>query len=401
MKSKIIAKMYMKGVFHLKPAITLMLLIPIACSPAENDTYTVEEIGGVKYVHNHSAVWGDEPGVQLEFVQRIGVMEGEDSNYMLFNPNNVVVDEIGDIYVLDSGNYRIQVYTSEGIYKRTIGSYGQGPGEMSHWPHAFDIYNSILYLAHNNRLIHKFSTDGKDLGTVISPEIYIPYIRVLSSGNILTKSWLGYFGISSYEPEEICLFSVFSPEDGQLLRKIGDPIRFESAHETRTVNGISAEIGRDDNIYAVFELRNRLDRYSAEGELIFSSDRPLNYDVLEKPEWIDTRGRKVPRVPGFTTVSKGIAIDNRDRIWVLTANRILTDDELTRMRASMDRAGGNPEDSKNIYDFHIFDPEGVFLGPIPLPVSWLECKMRIFGDRLFLIEREYETCVHEYRIIDK
>ncbi|MFC1564392.1 6-bladed beta-propeller [candidate division KSB1 bacterium] len=377
-----------------------ILTIMFACSPVHDATYTIEEIEGIKYVHNHKTAWGEEPRVELEFVQKIGVLEGDDSNYMLFNPNNVVVDEKGDIYILDSGNYRIQVYSPGGKYKRTIGRYGQGPGEMPHWPHAFDIFNNILYVAHNNGLVHKFTTDGRDLGIVISPEIYLLFLRHFNSGDILTRSNLGYFGVTSYEPDEICLLSVFSPEDGSIVRKIGDPIRFENAHETRTVNSVFAEIDKYDNIYTVFECRNRLDKYSSGGDLIFSSDRPLNYEVLEHPEWVETGGKLSP-VPRFTAVSKGIAIDQKDRIWVMTANRTFTHEEWKRMRAVTDRAAENPGDQKNIYDFHIFNTDGVFLGSLPMPVNWLECKMRIFGDRLFLIEREYETCVHEYRIIDR
>ncbi|MCP4726931.1 MAG: hypothetical protein GY863_17960 [bacterium] len=383
----------------LRISITVILFSLIACSPAKDDTYTVEEIDGIRYVHNHAAVWGDEPAIELEFVQKIGILEGDDSNYMLYNPNNVAVDESGDIYICDSGNYRIQVYSSDGTYKRTIGRYGQGPGEMPHWPHAFDINGNILYVAHNNSMVHKFTTDGNDLGKVKSPEIYLSSIRSFSNGDLIARSFLGFFGITSYEPDEICLLSVFSSGDGSVLRKIGDPIRFENAHETREVNNVFPEIDREDNIYAAFESSNRLDKYTKDGKLIFSADRPLNYEVLEKAEWFDSTG-KMARRPRFTRVSSGISIDSKERIWILTVTRQYTEGERQRMMASFDRAGSAPADQKNIYDFHVFDKDGIFLGSIPLPVSWLECKLRIFGDRLFLIEREQESCVHEYRIID-
>jgi hypothetical protein len=193
--------------------------------------------------------------------------------------------------------------------------------------------------------------------------------------------------------------SVFSPEDGRLLRKIGKPYCFEDAHETRTVNSVFAEVGEGDNIYVAFEFRNRIDKYTAGGDLLFSFDRPVNYEVLERAEWIEDTRRRISNSPRFTTVSKGIAIDNKERIWVMTANRSFTQEEWQRMSAAMDRSGENPEDQKNIYDFHIFNTDGIFLGSIPFPVNWLECKFRIFGDRLFLIEQESETCVHEYRIV--
>ena len=45
-------------------------------------------------------------------------------------PNSVACDSTGNVYVTDSKNHRIQVFTAMGEFLRMFGSYGQGRGEL-------------------------------------------------------------------------------------------------------------------------------------------------------------------------------------------------------------------------------------------------------------------------------
>lgn len=47
-----------------------------------------------------------------------------------YRARDVDADAAGNIYVLDAGNYRVQVYDAEGGYVRTLGRRGQGPAEL-------------------------------------------------------------------------------------------------------------------------------------------------------------------------------------------------------------------------------------------------------------------------------
>jgi len=115
----------------------LCSLFLLTCGTEEIATLD-DIIDPAKRVHNTSAKWGDEPKVSLEFVQKIGEFEVTDENYMLWKPSDVVLDRDGNIYILDSGNYRIQKFTPEGEYLATIGSQGQGPGGFM-MPSSMDI----------------------------------------------------------------------------------------------------------------------------------------------------------------------------------------------------------------------------------------------------------------------
>jgi len=50
----------------------------------------------------------------------------------------VDADANGNIYVLDDGNQRVQVFDSKGVYLRTVGGPGQGPGEFQ-LPHKLSV----------------------------------------------------------------------------------------------------------------------------------------------------------------------------------------------------------------------------------------------------------------------
>jgi len=52
---------------------TIVLIFIVFCSG--ESTYTVEVKDGVRYVHNHEPLWGDDVRVGLEFVRQIGIQD--------------------------------------------------------------------------------------------------------------------------------------------------------------------------------------------------------------------------------------------------------------------------------------------------------------------------------------
>ena len=49
----------------------------------------------------------------------------------LFSPTNVAIDHQNNIYVSDTGAYRVQKYAADGSYLMTIGSHGDSPGQFA------------------------------------------------------------------------------------------------------------------------------------------------------------------------------------------------------------------------------------------------------------------------------
>src|SRR5690349_17041858 len=53
-------------------------------------------------------------------------------NGQLNNPRGIVLDDKGNLYVVDSGNNRIQEFDINGKFIRTWGSFGSGEGQFNH-----------------------------------------------------------------------------------------------------------------------------------------------------------------------------------------------------------------------------------------------------------------------------
>jgi hypothetical protein len=89
---------------------------------------TIEEEAGVKVIKNpNEPLYGE---IEFELEEDLSIGNEEDENYLFYRLRNIQVDADGNIYVLDSGNNRLQVFNKNGDYLRTIGKKGQGPGEF-------------------------------------------------------------------------------------------------------------------------------------------------------------------------------------------------------------------------------------------------------------------------------
>jgi len=68
--------------------------------------------------------------IKFELEEDLSIGNEDDENYLFYGIRDIQVDTDGNIYVLDSGNHRLQVFDKNGNYLRTIGKKGRGPGEF-------------------------------------------------------------------------------------------------------------------------------------------------------------------------------------------------------------------------------------------------------------------------------
>lgn len=92
------------------------------------------------------------------FVSKIG---GSDINGVLHEPDGIAVDSLGNIYVVDASNVRVQKFDSSGNFLAKWGSYGTGNGEF-HTPTgiAIDASNNVYVSDSGNNTIQKFTSTG-------------------------------------------------------------------------------------------------------------------------------------------------------------------------------------------------------------------------------------------------
>jgi hypothetical protein len=189
---------------------SLILILPIIlfclCSKSGQWKGNITEENGVVVVHNpEEGLWKNSKRMVLEEMFRIGEEEG-DSAYLLAKIWDIAVNQKGDIYICDLKDNCIKVFNSNGIYIRTIGKKGQGPGEL-YLPSEMSLdseSNLYVYDAGNNRIcifncqgifmdsfrynLPKLHRVDKKIERFISPYIFDMHIG--SDHTILLSVWL-------------------------------------------------------------------------------------------------------------------------------------------------------------------------------------------------------------------
>jgi len=98
--------------------------------------------------------WGTQPAFYSEYNP-----DGGDGRF--YYPKDVAVASDGSVYVSDTGNARIQKFTSEGVFVSKWGTRGTGDGELSN-PNGVAVASdgSVYVVDDANSRIQKFTSEG-------------------------------------------------------------------------------------------------------------------------------------------------------------------------------------------------------------------------------------------------
>lgn len=98
-------------------------------------------------------------GFSYQFVMNWGEMGSNDGQ--LWNPAGIAADSSGNIFVADSGNYRVQRFTAQGAYTRRWGSSGSGDYQFrTPLGIAVDSTGNVFVADTGNCRIVKYNGDG-------------------------------------------------------------------------------------------------------------------------------------------------------------------------------------------------------------------------------------------------
>lgn len=379
----------------------------------------VETIDGVHIVHNGKAgKWGKDPKVSLELVRTIGALEAEDDNFAFYFPSDIALDSEGNLYILDSGNHRVQKFSPEGQYITTIGNQGQGPGEFV-YPLSLDVDSKgYLYISDpGNQRVQVLKPDGKDYKTISFAQDPAGILRVAESGLMIMGRGTGFFSFSLpsvEENKELPKIIRVLNSNGVLARDFGKQRDYKDFLINRAGNRFHFTIDKDKNTYVAFDCQNRIEKYSAAGKTLWKADRELNYstDPPKAKSGIKREGRMVSlREPQMNRCSSGIAVDDKGRIWVVALGRQIKEEESVDigMRVARDASGarsmgmsvgGHTDVRKtDMYQLEVYAPDGTLLGKLPL--NQFVDDIRIINNRLFLLDRMRGMQYYEYKIIEK
>ncbi len=395
--------------------VVIIMLFAFSISFAQK----VETIDGVRVVHNEKAgKWGKEAKVSLELVRTIGTLEAENDNFLFHLPSDIAFDSKGNLYVLDSGNHRIQKFTPDGQYVTTIGNKGQGPGEFV-YPLSLDVDpKGYLHVSDpGNQRIQVLKPDGKDYKTISFAKDPAGVLRISESGLMIMGRGGSPFSFSMAslnEKKELPKIIRFLNSGWDVERSFGEQRDFKDALVNRLGNGFHFAVGKDNNTYVAFDYQNRIEKYSPEGKILWRADRELNYSTdppKDKGEFKRSGGMVSMRQPEMNRCSSGIAVDSKGRIWVVNLKRQIKDEEKIEVGVTVTQdaggarsmgmlVGGNTDVREtDMFQLEIYAADGALLGKLPL--NHFVDDIRIEKDRLFLLDRMRGMQFYEYKIIEK
>ncbi|MFC1477606.1 6-bladed beta-propeller [candidate division KSB1 bacterium] len=371
-------------------AILVCCFVMVLLSCSREETYKINNIDGVQHIENFSESWDENKRITLEFVRKVGELDAEDEHFLLFKPRDCVRDSKENNFVLHRADLFIYKYDPDWNFLTSFGSEGQGPGEINS-TYGFTIDNNdILYVMdHGNMRTQKFTTEGEPAGSFLLPHQTFSGI-VQSNGNsvFLGRSFDRQDINSVPEPKML----VMVDPEGNKIKYFADAQQYESYSAMYIVNDLEFTIDNDDNVYAAFSHLNRIEKYSPDGELIYTMTRPLNYpiehkEVMFKME-VDGREMEFPdQVMSY--VSYFLDFDSEDRLWVMTYNKQPEDKG----------SASSSIKEEDIMDFELFSKDGVLLTRVPAPERFY--KFRIYDDLLYLIDPYFEMCVYIYKIVER
>lgn len=321
----------------------LAVFLCISCSTDKKETAKIEMKNGVEVIRNPvEPLYGaDACTVTEDFT--VGVKEG-DPEYMFQRISSLVVNEEEQIYVLDRQAKHIKIFDSNGVYIKTFGAPGQGPGEL-------DAPGTLTWTERDGLTVgdlHRvsyFDQDGNFLKSTTMKGIGI-FGDADCNGNIYITDLAmeeGNYEIKKFDPELNFICSLGKsplPSTAQTGRR--NPfftlIRYDVINGDQVVTGYAAE-------------GYVLKVYDSNGELIRRIEK--EYVPIEiTPEDVEERTADDPPemkveydVPKYFPAFRFLTADDEGRIWIFTWERT--------------------EDRTKTY-FDIFDKDGIYIAKIAL-----------------------------------
>lgn len=323
---------------------------------------TIEEVDGVTVVKNPKEPIYGEDVFSLEEELSIGEAEGREE-YMFSRITSMAVDEAGRIYVLDRKEAHVKVFDQNGIYVRTIGKKGQGPGEFT-IPLSVSIIrqNELVVDDFRSRLVF-FSLEGEFKKNLLVAKIGLLGIKIDSEGNLV--------GLTIVREEENPRYELqkFDPELNY-LHSFGDsPLPSVTGLNPFGGTIILSVIDNNDQVVCTYPENYEIKIFNKEGNLkrkIIKDYDPVEIteeEIKEATEGIppDTR----LSIPKYHSAYRWFTTDDEGRIFVMTNERV---------------------DEGEVYYYDVFDSEGKFTVKIPLKIRPYVLKK----GKLYTVEEDKE-----------
>lgn len=326
----------------------------------------VEDGGGVKVVVNPDVpLYGE---ISLDLEEDLVIGNEDDENYMFYQVSSIAVDSIGNIYVLERGNCRIQKFNKEGRYLQTIGRKGQGPGEFEE-PMRIIVDNDYrIYVEdYRRRIVQVLDRGGEFIHSIQSNDLLLT-MGFLDNGNVLAHTIALSPGLNTHavkvlgvNNEEVKSFKSFPRKVFPIIKgsMLGNPyepmLHFCPSFEGGGVYGYSDE-------YALYKINSR-----GNIDLIIKTSHPqIPITKKDKENLVERYLDRQNQIPRKTILSR----NDVEKAYVFPKNKpyfyYILQDESGRIYVQHFKIFDLNDESVS---FDVFDENGVFLKVLHLPIS--------------------------------
>ncbi|HWP78644.1 MAG TPA: HYR domain-containing protein, partial [Candidatus Nitrosotenuis sp.] len=174
-------------------------------------------------------------------------------------PQYVAVDEAGNVYVTDLGNFRVQKFDNDGVYLHSWGSKGTGSKDFQS-PAGIAVKNDFVYVVdHELNMVKKFDTSGNFISswgsTGTDPgKFKLPNGVAVSKDNFVYVVDTGNSRVQKFDAE------------GKHIKTIGS----SGTEQGKFLTPLGITVDNDGNIYVGDAGNKRVQKFTSEGTFVKS-----------------------------------------------------------------------------------------------------------------------------------
>jgi hypothetical protein len=305
-----------------------------ACSKKSEDGATVEVIDGIEYIHNTETPL--YPNKTVVFEDELSIRsEDEEGNIMLYRPGWHLVDGKGFIYICDFQDLQIKVFNPDGLFVRTIGQKGAGPGEFQNIGEiALLPDDRLLVLDWEGNRISLFDTEGKFINSHKFLNWSYDFYVTANTFYVRDENIFGpetQLSVKAYDLSGTELFSYGKFVHHHSLQINEGGRSFSISPKPFDVYSIFAGDQKNARLYHCLNDRYLIEVYDKTGKLFRKIDRPYKLipvkgkdrtDYLDGIRGISESDRalvdKNLEMPGVKNVTDSMVVDDLGNLWIKT-----------------------------------------------------------------------------------